>query len=230
MSQLEILTTKNVLGKEFNIYGTNYEPLFLAKDVAKFIEHSKVSMMLDTIDEDEKLKETIFTSGQNREMWFLTEDGLYEVLMQSRKPIAKAFKKEVKKILKEIRVNGGYISPNATTEQVVNLIDNYSMRNITNIINDCDIMELENVVREILDVNSSSGKKVRKDSLLKKLDNTEYKQHTRKHIRKAIENRPWSNDIKNHSVEMAIRDKIIIELADNILETTNRKYGQLVNK
>ncbi|WP_300854391.1 BRO family protein, partial [uncultured Clostridium sp.] len=32
--------------------------------------------------------------------WFLTEDGLYEVLMQSRKPIAKAFKKEVKKILK----------------------------------------------------------------------------------------------------------------------------------
>ena len=34
----------------------------------------------------------LFTSGQNRDMWFLTEDGLYEVLMQSRKPIAKQFK------------------------------------------------------------------------------------------------------------------------------------------
>lgn len=37
-------------------------------------------------------------AGQNREVTMLTEDGLYEVLMQSRKPIAKAFKKEVKKI------------------------------------------------------------------------------------------------------------------------------------
>lgn len=34
--------------------------------------------MLNTIDEDEKLVRTIFVSGQNREMWFLTEDGLYE--------------------------------------------------------------------------------------------------------------------------------------------------------
>ena len=41
-------------------------------------------------------------------MWFLTEDGVYEVLMQSRKPIAKQFKKEVKKILKEIRTTGEY--------------------------------------------------------------------------------------------------------------------------
>ena len=42
-------------------------------------------------------------------MWFLTEDGLYEVLMQSRKPIAKEFKKEVKKILKQIRTTGGAV-------------------------------------------------------------------------------------------------------------------------
>ncbi|WP_255299871.1 BRO family protein [Bacillus cereus] len=36
-------------------------------------------------------------AGQKREVLFLTEDGLYEVLMQSRKPIAKMFKKEVKR-------------------------------------------------------------------------------------------------------------------------------------
>ena len=46
---------------------------------------------------------TIYASGQNREMWFLTEDGLYEVLMQSRKPIAKEFKKQVIKILDDLR-------------------------------------------------------------------------------------------------------------------------------
>ena len=41
-------------------------------------------------------------------MYFLTEEGLYEVLMQSRKPIAKEFKKQVKIILKDIRKHGMY--------------------------------------------------------------------------------------------------------------------------
>lgn len=117
-----------VLGREFGIYGTVEEPLFLAKDVAEWIEHSKVSMMLSTVDEDEKLMETIFTSGQNREMWFLTEDGLYEVLFQSRKPIAKQAKKEIKMILKEIRRNGVYISETATQEQKSY---NYNMLDVT---------------------------------------------------------------------------------------------------
>ena len=45
----------------------------------------------------------IFVSGQNRNMWFLTEDGFYEVCTQSTKPNAKIFKKEVKKILKRVK-------------------------------------------------------------------------------------------------------------------------------
>ena len=55
-----------------------------------------------------KLVGTLFRSGQNREAWFLTENGLYEVLMQSRKPLAKEFKKKVKEILKSIRKHGLY--------------------------------------------------------------------------------------------------------------------------
>lgn len=92
--EITIINEQEVLGKHFTVYGTADEPLFLAKDVAEWIEHSKPSIMIDTVDEDEKLRETIFTSGQNREVWFLTENGLYEVLMQSRKPLAKAFKKK----------------------------------------------------------------------------------------------------------------------------------------
>ena len=96
------------------VYGSVQEPLFAAKDVANVIEHSDVSTMMRTVDDDEKLIQTIFVSGQNRDVWMLTENGLYEVLMQSRKPIAKQFKKGVKAILKEIRTNGGYI---ATTQE-----------------------------------------------------------------------------------------------------------------
>lgn len=42
----------------------------------------------------------------NPNKWFLTEYGLYEVLFQSRKPIAKSFKMRVKRILKDLRLHG----------------------------------------------------------------------------------------------------------------------------
>ena len=126
-NELQIIDERELLGKEFKMYGDFENPLFLAKDVAEWIEHSKTSMMLEGVDEDEKLKETIFTSGQNREVWFLTEDGLYEVLMQSRKPIAKQFKKEVKAILKEYRKHGKYDS----IEQQIMLIEDEKERTLT---------------------------------------------------------------------------------------------------
>ncbi|MEC1709856.1 phage antirepressor KilAC domain-containing protein [Bacillus mojavensis] len=116
-NQLEIIDQRELLGHQFKIYGTFEEPLFLAKDVATWIQHNKASEMIAKVDEDEKLIAIVSHSGQNREMWFLTEDGLYEVLMQSRKPIAKEFKKEVKKILKTIRKTGGYV---ANADMMVN--------------------------------------------------------------------------------------------------------------
>lgn len=97
-----------MLGKEFRVYGDFENPLFLAKDVAEWIEHSNSTEMLRGVDENEKLNSTILSAGQRREVTMLTEDGLYEVLMQSRKPIAKEFKREVKRILKTIRKHGLY--------------------------------------------------------------------------------------------------------------------------
>ena len=105
MSNMVVIKETEVLGRMFKVYGTVEEPLFLAKDVAEVIEHSNPRMMLKSVDEDEKVVNNVYTLGGTQETWFLTEDGLYEVLMQSRKPIAKAFKKEVKKILKALRLN-----------------------------------------------------------------------------------------------------------------------------
>ena len=106
--QTDILRTINAQGHELNIYGTTEEPLFLAVEVAKMIDYSvgHTSHMINTVDVDEKLVATIVRAGQGREMWFLTEDGLYEVLMQSRKPIARRFKRAVKDILKDLRLSG----------------------------------------------------------------------------------------------------------------------------
>ena len=109
MTEMQIIEQREVLGKDFKIYGDYENPLFLAKDVAEWIEHSNARMMLQSVDDDEKVVKNAYTLGGNQEQWFLTENGLYEVLMQSRKPIAKAFKKEVKEILKQIRKTGAYI-------------------------------------------------------------------------------------------------------------------------
>ena len=118
---LTVINEQEVLGRHFRIFGTVENPLFLAKDVAKWIEHSDVSTMMRNVDPDEKVTNNVCTPGGVQTSWFLTEDGLYEVLMQSRKPIAKQFKKEVKKILKSIRKNGAYIrnQENMTPEQLV---------------------------------------------------------------------------------------------------------------
>jgi anti-repressor protein len=107
---VEVVHTQLVLEKEFKVYGTKEEPLFMAVDVADWIENKNVSQMLNKIDEDEKALYTMYRADSStHKQWFLTEDGIYEVLMQSRKPIAKQFKKEVKNILKQIRQTGGYI-------------------------------------------------------------------------------------------------------------------------
>ena len=118
MSQIEVIKQQEVLNQNFRVYGSIDEPLFLARDVAEWIDYdlSSINKLMDMVDEEEKLNGTLFLSGQNRLVWFLTEDGLYEVLMQSRKPIAKAFKKEVKKILKDLRVYGQYKVPRTYAE------------------------------------------------------------------------------------------------------------------
>lgn len=110
MDELKIINEQEVLGKDFKVYGDIDNPLFLAKDVADWIEHSNPRMMLSNIDEDEKVVNNAYTLGGSQETWFLTENGLYEVLMLSRKPIAKQFKKKVKEILKTIRQTGGYVN------------------------------------------------------------------------------------------------------------------------
>lgn len=98
----------------------------MAKDVAEWIEHNKPGEMILTVDDGEKLKAIISLSGQNREVWFLTEDGLYEVLMLSRKPVAKQFKKQVKEILKTIRKTGGFVADNRELEFVAQYFPSFS--------------------------------------------------------------------------------------------------------
>lgn len=119
MNELKIFDEREVFGKQFRIYGTPDDPLFLAKDVANWIDHSNSRMMLESVDDDEKVVRNAYTLGGIQETWFLTENGLYEVLMQSRKPIAKQFKKKVKEILRDIRRHGAYLTDQKIEELLI---------------------------------------------------------------------------------------------------------------
>ena len=93
------------------VYGTKEEPLFLAKDIAELLGIKQSSVMLNSVDDDEKVMNSIHTLGGNQQVWFLKEHGVYEVLMLSRKPIAKRFKKKVKNHLTELRKHGMTATP-----------------------------------------------------------------------------------------------------------------------
>ncbi|EJQ53513.1 hypothetical protein IEQ_01011 [Bacillus cereus BAG6X1-2] len=126
-SQLTVVHQQDVLGQPFKVYGTVGEPLFLASDVSEWIGHSNPTMMLKVVDDDEKIKiHTTINNVYGAYNWFLTEDGIYEVLMQSRKPIAKAWKKEVKKILKQIRLTGGTVQADREEEFIHNYFPSFS--------------------------------------------------------------------------------------------------------
>lgn len=88
-TELKVFDERIVLEKEFRMYGSPEEPLFLAKDVAIWIEHSDVSTMIRKVDSDEKVKGFVATAGGMQEAWFVTLDGLRQILANSRKWIAR---------------------------------------------------------------------------------------------------------------------------------------------
>lgn len=87
-NKIEVIKEMKVLDKDFKIYGDTDNPLFLAKDVANWIEHNKPSEMIKNVDEDEKIKVLIDPSDTiamvlqaNTEYWLDIEgyEGKYKV-------------------------------------------------------------------------------------------------------------------------------------------------------
>jgi anti-repressor protein len=61
------------------------ETWWVAGDVCKVLEHSDTSVAMSRLDDDEKLIQTMFVSGQNRNMLCVNEPGLYMLISKSRK-------------------------------------------------------------------------------------------------------------------------------------------------
>lgn len=96
------------------------EPMFCLMDICKALGMKNPTMVASRLEDDEVTK---FDLGSKRgETNFVTESGLYAVILRSDKPNAKKFRKWVTgEVLPSIRKNGGYIAnqENLTPEQIV---------------------------------------------------------------------------------------------------------------
>ena len=93
---------------QVNILWKDGKPLFRASEIGAILELQNIRATLKAFDADEKGIARVYTLGGEQDVAFLTEEGLYRLLMISRKPIARPFQKWVTKVLVAIRENGKY--------------------------------------------------------------------------------------------------------------------------
>ncbi len=111
--------TKMFDGQQLRIIEQNNEPWFVAKDVCRILEINNSRQALTRLDSDEKAGVTLNDGSQNRHMQAVNEFGLYNLVLSSRKPEAKQFKRWIThEVIPSIRKHGAYMTPE-TIEQVL---------------------------------------------------------------------------------------------------------------
>lgn len=106
---MEIVGTVKFMDHSLSVYSSLDGPLFKASDVAAAIDYSDGNAwkMLEMCEADEKLNLPLVVAGQRRSVSFITETGLYNVLSQSRKPIARAWRRIIHEELIQLRKTRG---------------------------------------------------------------------------------------------------------------------------
>lgn len=107
MNELQVFN--NEIFGNVRIILQNDEPWFVAKDVCDCLEINNSRQALSRLDADEKADVILNDGSQNRNMNIVNEYGLYSLVMSSRKPEAKEFKRWVThEVLPSIRKYGSY--------------------------------------------------------------------------------------------------------------------------
>lgn len=131
MNQLEIFRNREF--GEIRTVTVDGEPWFVGKDIAEIMQYTNTQKAIrDHVDEEDKLTERIVLSGQNREVIFINESGLYSLILSSKIPGAKRFKRWVtSEVLPQIRKTGTYQKPMTPQEMMrvqLGMIDGHEER------------------------------------------------------------------------------------------------------
>lgn len=97
------------------------QPWWVAKDVCEVLEFANHNETLKRLDGDEKGVSSIDTPGGEQEMLIVNEPGLYCLILGSRKPEAKVFKRWIThEVIPSIRKHGAYLTPEKIEEALLN--------------------------------------------------------------------------------------------------------------
>lgn len=122
MPMKELKIFENPQFGEIRTAGTSDNPMFCLADVCKALDLTSTKVA-QRLSDDVLSKHPISDSmGRSQQALFISEDGLYDVILDSRKPEAKAFRKWVTgEVLPSIRKTGGYLaaSPDDTPEMIM---------------------------------------------------------------------------------------------------------------
>ena len=112
----------NFNGKQVRTIILNSEPYFVGKDVADILGYSRADNAIRShVDDDDKLMHQFSASGQNRNMIIINESGLYSLILASKLPQAKEFKKWItSEVLPAIRKHGGYLTDRMIEQALLN--------------------------------------------------------------------------------------------------------------
>lgn len=124
--------TKMFDGQNLTIIDTEGEPRFLLKDVCDILDIGNARHVKTRLEKDVVSNYPLETSGGTQQATFINEDGLYDVILDSRKPEAKRFRKWItSEVLPSIRKHGAYATPE-TIENVLNDPD-FGIQLLTNL-------------------------------------------------------------------------------------------------
>ena len=138
MEQLKIFENEEFgQVRTINIDG---EPWFVGKDVAKILGYKDTSdAMRRHVDDEDKLTRCFTDSGQKRELYIINESGLYSVILSSKLPSAKRFKRWVtSEVLPVIRKTGSYEMDDYSPEMKAILMHDKKLVKIDNRVTDLE--------------------------------------------------------------------------------------------
>lgn len=119
-NQLEIF--KNEEFGQIRVLEKDGQPWFVGKDIAEILGYSNSSKAVSMhVDEEDKAEFPIWDGSQNRNTYLINESGLYSLVLSSKLPTAKKFKRWVtSEVLPTIRKHGAYLAPEKVEEVLLN--------------------------------------------------------------------------------------------------------------
>lgn len=140
MNELQIFNFEN---NQVRTQTINNEPWFVATDVCQILELTNVTTALSRLDEDERSK---FNLGRQGEANVINEFGLYNLVLSSRKPEAKSFKRWIThEVVPAIRKTGSYQTPMSQEDIMIATLETQKeiKQRLTNVTNDVEGLKKE---------------------------------------------------------------------------------------